>query len=178
MTAKLVQSVNDRSLSRYWKKRLRARSKRSDSTRSYRNRALPSAATMRSGREPEAKSNQRERLVDDEVGRDQGSAGLERRVTGGDAGHVCRIAPVRTGHPTAGVDVSNGEIGDRVVKLAHLPPLRSGRPVKVGRQDKRSRTTAGRVGTGRTRARDLPVAPARHGALTSFLTLAPLTSAM
>jgi len=42
ITAMLVQSVNDRSLSRYWKNRCRARSKRSLSIRSHRSRALPS----------------------------------------------------------------------------------------------------------------------------------------
>jgi hypothetical protein len=36
---------------------------------------------MRSRRQPEAKPNQRQRLVDDEVGRDQPATGLERCIT-------------------------------------------------------------------------------------------------
>src|SRR5205814_4149250 len=56
------------------------------------------------GCQPQAKSNQRQRLIDDEVSRDQDATGLERRVTGGGAGHMCRISTVRARHPTACID--------------------------------------------------------------------------
>jgi hypothetical protein len=56
------------------------------------------------GGKPEAKPNQRQRLVDDEVGRDQDTTGLERSVTGSRAGHMRGIAPVRASHPTARID--------------------------------------------------------------------------
>ena len=41
--------------------------------------------------EPETDLNQRQRLVDDEVGRDQNATGLERGVTDSSGGGVCRI---------------------------------------------------------------------------------------
>jgi hypothetical protein len=53
---------------------------------------------MRSRRQPEAKPNQRQRLVDDEVGRDQPATGLERCITRSRAGPMRR----RGGQPIIG----------------------------------------------------------------------------
>ena len=117
MTAKLVQSVNDRSLSRYWKKRCRARSKRSFSTRSHRNLALPSICCHHASAAatPEAKPKQGHRLVDDEVGRNQDATRLERGVTGSRAGQMRGIASDRTCHPTARIDKHGVHRGYKIV---------------------------------------------------------------
>ena len=66
------------------------------------------------GSETQAISNQRQRLIDDEVSRDQGSAGLENRVTSRGAGRMCRMGPICAGHPTAGIDEHGVQWGYKI----------------------------------------------------------------
>src|SRR3954463_15704417 len=106
MTAKLAQSVSDKSLSRYWKKEL-ARPLETvalDALPSQPATAIDLLPPCIRGCESETKTNERQRLVDDEVRGDQHAPRLERRVTGGCARRMCRIGTVGARHPAAGVD--------------------------------------------------------------------------
>src|SRR5712692_6752284 len=57
-----------------------------------------------SSAQAESESKQRERFVDDEVGRDQGLTGLERTVARRTAACMSRIGVVGAGHPARRVD--------------------------------------------------------------------------
>src|SRR3954463_6845813 len=85
MTAKLAQSVSDKSLSRYWKKELPRplETVALDALPSQPATAIDLLPACIRGCESETNANQRQRLVDDEVRGDQHATGLERRITGG-----------------------------------------------------------------------------------------------
>jgi hypothetical protein len=83
MITKLVQSVNEKSLSRLPEEQLTAFSKRSLSIRSHLSRGLRSICChhVSAARKPR-RTQRRERFIDNEIGRQQGLAGLECAIAG------------------------------------------------------------------------------------------------